>query len=51
MDYYLVMTAYGTEVLWVGSTGEQACSNAEAALGIRVVAWRPVAPDHQPKAA
>lgn len=51
MHYYLVRTAYGTEVLWVGSTGTQACRNAEAALGLRVVAWRPTRPEEHPRAA
>jgi hypothetical protein len=42
MRWFLVKTAYGTEVLWAGSTPEQACRNAEAVLGLPVVAARAV---------
>lgn len=45
MEYYLVRTAYGTELLWCGSTGPQACRNAEAVVGVPVVAWREVHPE------
>lgn len=51
MHYYLVRTAYGTEVLWVGSTGTQACRNAQAALGLPIVAWRPAGAEDCPRAA
>ena len=51
MHYYLVRTAYGTEVLWVGSTGTQACRNAQAALGLPVVAWRHANVEEYPRAA
>lgn len=51
MNYYLVRTAYGTDVLWVGSSGPAACKNAADATGLPIVGFRALSTDYVPRAA
>lgn len=45
MNYYLVRTGYGTDILWCGSSGEAACKNAADATGLPIVGFRPISTD------
>lgn len=51
MEFYLVRTGYGTDILWCGSSGEAACKNAAAATGLPIVGFRYLPPEQHPHAA